>query len=228
MVCFCAFCFLSCHHNQSAKSTLILICVAASCAILHLWLLNEWLQSKMTNLTSSRMTITFQTRDHPWICVHCLIPWFRLDCLRKTGLSFLNIKIHYRCLLFYSIESKDALTIMSIEMPFWKKFLALLMKDSKYWRMFQMMLMNSYERLLRIMDVRLSLCPSGGFSFKFTKFQICNSQSLQSFSKWELECRNSSLISYDLFMQSPQLPLTSIDYSEIHARCARSLVIMGC
>jgi hypothetical protein len=58
-------------------------------------------------------------------------------------------------------------------------------------------------------NVRLSLGPSGGFSFKFTKFQICNSRSLQSFSKWDSECRNNSLISYDLFMQSSQLPLTS-------------------
>ena len=70
-------------------------------------------------------------------------------------------------------------------------------------------ILAGHHNFFMTLTVRLSLGPSGGFSFKFTKFQICNSRRLQSFSKWDSECRNSSLISYNLFMQSPQLPLTS-------------------
>jgi hypothetical protein len=43
---------------------------------------------------------TFQTLDHNWICVHCLIWGFQWDCLQTIELSYLNIIVCYHGLLW--------------------------------------------------------------------------------------------------------------------------------
>lgn len=61
-------------------------------------------------------------------------------------------------------ESKDALN--NNNQRFWKMFLALLMKDSKYLRILQMNLLNSCEGLLRSNGWAFMLCVCVAIAFR--------------------------------------------------------------